>query len=168
MTPKPKTGNPNHKGYCKYTEDFHDIDFRKEPHRYKPGIGEQGVFMTRPYSTEIRDHWRFRTPAIARESARVIYSMFEEYLAINDYVGADTARKFLMMGWTRSRRYANHPSGTKWSEGKVIPQAEDSQTSDKAECARIFKAVYDKARTNTKYLSMREAHKKVMKEQLDR
>lgn len=118
--------------------------------------------MTHPYSAEIRDHWRFRTPAIARESASVIYSMFEGYLAIADFVGADTARKFLMMGWTRSRRYANHPSGTKWKDGVVIPQAEDSQTSDKAECARIFKAAYDKARIDSRYLAMRVAHKKNM------
>lgn len=156
------TGNPNHRDVVTYTSHFHGIDFRKEPQRYKPCVGEQGVFLTQPYSTEIRDHWRFRTPAIARESASTIHAMFEEYLAINDFVGADTARKFLMMGWTRSRRYANHPSGTKWKDGVVIPQAEDAQTSDKAECARIFKVVYDKARTDQRYLVMRVAHRKNM------
>lgn len=155
-----KTGNPNHREVVTYTMNFHGIDFRKEPLRYKPCIGEQGVFLTQPYSTEIRDHWRFRTLAIARESASTISAMFEEYLSINDFVGADTARKFLMMGWTRSRRYANHPSGTKWRAGAVIPQAEDSQTSEKAECARVFKAAYDKARTEPRYLAMRAAHKK--------
>ena len=52
--------------------------------------------------------WRFKTPEIARESSSKIYSLFLEYLDREDFVGADMARKFLQMGYTRSRRYANH------------------------------------------------------------
>lgn len=79
--------------------------------------------------------------------------------AQGDFVGADMARKFLMMGWTRARRYANHPSGKKYAkDGSVLPQAEDLATSEKAEAAKIFKEVYDRARTNSRYLELKKQH----------
>ena len=34
-------------------------------------------------------------------------------VADNNFIGADMARKFLQMGYGRSRRYANHKSGKK-------------------------------------------------------
>jgi len=37
-------------------------------------------------------------------SAKAIYTMFLEYLEDDDFVGADMARKFLQMGYTRARR----------------------------------------------------------------
>ncbi|MEK0179898.1 DUF4385 family protein [Microcoleus anatoxicus] len=61
-----------------------------------------------PYKGEILPFWRFKTPEIAAESSSKIYSLFLEYLDRQDFVGADMARKFLQMGYTRSRRYANH------------------------------------------------------------
>ena len=46
------------------------------------------------------------------------------------------AKKYLHMGFTRSRRYANHKSGKKWSkesgEWKILPQEEDWETNEKA------------------------------------
>jgi hypothetical protein len=40
-------------------------------------------------------------------------------------LGMDMSRKFLQMGFTRSRRYANHRSGRKYSskdkEGTLLP-----------------------------------------------
>ena len=75
------------------------------------GRGEQGVLLVEPYKSEILPHWRFRTPAIARESAEKIMALFEEYRQQDDFVGMDMARKFIQMGFTRARRYANHPGG---------------------------------------------------------
>lgn len=68
----------------------------------------------------------------------------------------DMARKFLQMGWTRSRRYANHKSGRKYDEscGKIAPFENDA---DKAESARIFKVHYDEVRTDAEYLEMKQA-----------
>jgi len=138
-----------------YRLDFGKIDFRKRPSLYRIGRGEQGVLLVEPYKSEICQHWRFRTPNIARISAQKIYEMFENYLSSGDFVGADMARKFLMMGWTRARRYANHRSGRKYDNDRtVLPQAEDSMTCDKAESAKIFKTYYDKARTDTEYRRM--------------
>ena len=138
-----------------YTLDFDNIDYRKNPELYIIGRGEQGVLLVEPYKSEICKHWRFRTPEVAFNSATKIYSMFDEYLRVGDFVGADMARKFLMMGWTRARRYANHRDGKKYdNKGRINPQAEDHFTCDKAESARIFKRVYDAARTNKTYRNM--------------
>ena len=67
------------------------------------------------------------------------------------------ARKFLEMGFTRSRRYANHPSGKKYAkDGSVRPQSSDALYSEKARSARVFKEVRDKAAKDEKYVIMRK------------
>ena len=99
-----------------YSLDFKNIDFRRHPELYRVGKGEQGVLMVEPYKSEILPHWRFKTPAIARKSANKIYKLFLEYKANEDFVGMDMTRKFLQMGYTRSRRYANHKSGRKYEK----------------------------------------------------
>ena len=85
--------------------------------------------------------------------------MFEDYGAANDFVGMDMARKFLQMGFTRSRRYANHASGHKYAtDGSVRPQDASSETSVKAESARIFYDYYTQARTNARYVELKKQH----------
>jgi hypothetical protein len=156
-----------------YTLDFKTIDFRSSPELYRVGKGEQGVLLVEPYKSEILPYWRFKTPEIARESSEKIYEMFLEYLQQDDLVGADMARKFLQMGYTRSRRYANHKSGRKYKQN---PQKESSKEAQikaredilpnevdpvKAESAAIFKEKWMQAKTNEKYLELLEKHKKM-------
>jgi hypothetical protein len=142
-----------------YANNYRGIDFRAEPHKYKIGKGEQGVLIAEPYKSEILPHWHFATPDVARESAATIYDMFQAYLNQGDFVGADMARKFLQMGFTRSRRYANHRSGHKYgADGDVLPQDATSEQSDKAESARIFYELYDKARRDPDYLHLKAVH----------
>jgi len=111
-----------------YSLDFQNIDFRQHPELYRIGKGEQGVLLVEPYKSEILPHWRFKTPDIARESSEKIYEMFLAYLEQDDFVGADMARKFLQMGYTRSHRYANHKSGRKY---KTNPQKAGSAEAQK-------------------------------------
>ena len=141
-----------------YSLDFKKIDFREHPELYRIGKGEQGVLLVEPYKSEILPHWRFKTPAIAQKSANKIYRMFLEYKATEDFVGMDMARKFLQMGYTRSRRYANHKSGRKYSDGtrEVLQREEDAV---KAESARIFYEKWKKAREDKKYLELKKLHK---------
>ncbi len=96
-----------------YSIDFKTINFRDRPDLYRVGKGEQGVLLVEPYKSEILPYWRFKNPEIAKQSSEKIYEMFLEYLEKDDFVGADMARKFIQMGYTRSRRYANH---TKWEK----------------------------------------------------
>jgi hypothetical protein len=133
--------------------DFETIDFRQHPELYRVGRGEQGVLLVQPYKSEILPHWRFRTPQIALESAEAIWNLFVAYRDSNDFVGMDMARKFLQMGFTRSRRYANHRAGRKYDleTGQPLLQDAGSETSEKAESARIFKAYLDRANADLGY-----------------
>ena len=141
-----------------YELDFKTIDFRKHPELYRVGKGEQGVLLVEPYKSEILPHWRFKTPEIAKESSEHIYQMFLDYQAADDFVGMDMARKFLQMGYTRSRRYANHKSGRKYDENGEVKEREIDPV--KAESAAIFMEKRKKARENEEYLRLKKAHQK--------
>src|ERR1051325_9309591 len=144
-----------------YSDAWRDIDFRAEPLRYKVGKGEQGVLLAEPYKSEILPNWRFRTPEIARESAEIIYLQFIDYQRAGAFVGMDMARKFLQMGVTRARRYANHASGRKYAEdGSVLPLCSDRWTSPKAQCAEIFGEYYRLAEYDPDYRDWKQEWKK--------
>ena len=69
----------------------------------------------------------------------------------------DMCRKFLEMGFTRARRYANHNSGKKYdSEGNIRPQEPDHATSKYAKSSTIFKKVRDIVAKNEIYVKMRK------------
>lgn len=145
------------------------IDCRRHPEAYRIGRGEQGVLTVEPYKSDLLPHWRFRTPELAEQSSRKLLEMFRAYLQASDFVGADMARKFLQMGWTRARRYANHKSGRKYdghvpadqkgrsgAHGRsVLPRDEDPR---KAEAAAIFYRRYAEARSDPLYLQLKKAH----------
>jgi len=139
-------------------EDTSGVDYRAHPERYRVGLGEQGVFEVEPYKGELLPLWRFRTPAIARESARSIFERFETYRAQGDFVGMDMARKFLQMGYTRSRRYANHQGGRKYhpTTGEPLELPGDPT---KAESASIFGEYWFRARTDPEYLRLKAIHR---------
>lgn len=148
-------------GETSYADRYRNIDFRKSPEKYVIGKGEQGVLIAEPYKSEILPHWRFATPEIAERSAKKIYKLFEDYRRQHDFVGMDMARKFLQMGFTRSRRYANHASGRKYAaDGSVKPQDEGSEASPKAAAARIFYDYYAKAKDDEKYQALKAEHQK--------
>ncbi|OIU67008.1 DUF4385 domain-containing protein [Rossellomorea aquimaris] len=141
-----------------YSLDFDSTDFREHPELYRVGRGEQGVLLVEPYKSEILPHWRFKTPDIAKESSEKIYEMFLDYKRQDDFVGMDMARKFLQMGYTRSRRYANYKGGRKYDEkGDVKERQIDSE---KAESAAIFEEKWKLAREDEDYLSRKKEHQK--------
>ena len=82
--------------------------------------------------------------------------MFCEYKQRKDFIGMDMARKFLEMGFTRARRYANHSSGRKYAkDGSILPVESDCLESEKSRSARVFKEVRDKAAYDPIYKEMR-------------
>lgn len=141
-----------------YSLDFSAIDFRQHPERYRIGRGEQGVLLVEPYKSELLPLWRFQTPDRARQSADQLYARFLAYKAAGDFVGMDMARKFLQMGYTRSRRYANHRSGRKYATGTnaVLPRQPDPV---KAESASIFQETWRRVREDSTYLAMKQRHR---------
>ncbi len=119
-----------------------DIDYRAHPELYRVGKGEQGVLIVEPYKSELVPLWRFKTPEIAETSSKAIFAKFEAYVDSDDFVGADMARKFLQMGYTRARRYANYKGGKKYdAENGHAELARGTGDLVKAESAKIF---YDK------------------------
>lgn len=172
--------NPYRSRTFDYSLDYRATDFRKEPHRYRIGRGEQGVLMVEPYKFELLPLWRFKTPAIAAESSAALYRKFLAYKRAKDFVGMDMTRKFLQMGYTRARRYANHASGKKYDRNPqlertplaekrarkaVRPQASDWATSEKAEAARIFYGIYLKAREDPTYKRLKAQHQELERKQ---
>lgn len=151
-----------------YDLDYRTLNLREQPELYRVGVGEMGVLLVQPYKAEILPYWRFKTPEIARESSEKIYQLFLEYKEKGDFIGMDMARKFLQMGYTRSRRYSNHRTGKKY-DGPVpddkkgqsgahgreqLPRDEDPV---KAESARIFYGKYLEAREDPDYKKLKKA-----------
>ena len=145
-----------------YDLDYKSLDFTDAETRklYRIGRGEQGVLLVRPYTNDICEHWRFVDEDTARKSSAKIYSMWESYRKKDDFIGMDMARKFLEMGFTRARRYANHSDGRKYdqkgSRRVVRPQESDWKTNEKAKAAAIFKEVMDKVAYDPIYQQMRK------------
>ena len=150
-----------------YSLDFKKIDFRQRPELYRVGRGEQGVLLVEPYKSEILPFWRFADEDKARQSSEKIFQLFLDYLNNGDFVGADMARKFLQMGYTRARRYANHKGGKKY-DGAVPDdkkglsgahgRAELPRTPEdpiKAAAAGIFKAKWDEAKVHPQYMALK-------------
>ena len=87
--------------------------------------------------------------------------MFCNYRRQKDFIGMDMARKFLEMGFTRARRYANHNSGRKYDVSKtILPQENDALTSEKAQAAQVFKKVRDLVAYDPEYQMMRKQWRK--------
>ena len=163
-----------------YALDFKQIDFRKNPELYRIGRGEQGVLLVEPYKSEILPYWKFKTEAIADNSSKKIFLLFEGYLKKKDFIGADMARKFLQMGFTRARRYANHKSGRKYEKGgpkddtleypfsagssnkenPIMLQESDALTNEKARAAKIFKHYWFSAKDHADYIKQKAEFKK--------
>ncbi|HYH15012.1 MAG TPA: DUF4385 domain-containing protein [Flavisolibacter sp.] len=153
-----------------YDLDFKIISFRDHPELYRIGKGEQGVLLVEPYKSEILPFWRFKTPAIAQTSADQIYNLFLNYKTQKDFVGMDMARKFLQMGYTRSRRYANHKSGKKYKG--AVPYDKKGQSGAhgrsilpvdldpvKAASAAIFYEKWQQVKKDKEYLQLMQVHK---------
>lgn len=153
-----------------YSSDFRNTNFRKHPELYRIGKGEQGVLLVEPYKSEILPHWKFKTPEIAKTSSEAILSMFNQYKEQQDFVGMDMARKFLQMGYTRSRRYANHKSGKKYdgpvpadkkgqsgAHGRAVLPLNSDEV--KARSAAIFYEAWQQAKEDKVYQTMMKEHK---------
>ncbi len=142
-----------------YKLDYKQLDFTDKKVRklYRIGRGEQGVLLVKPYTNDICKYWRFKTLKEAEVSSQKIFDMYLDYRIQKDFIGMDMCRKFLEMGFTRARRYANHKDGNKYdSNGKVKPQEKDWATSEKAKSARRFKEFRDLVTKDEFYISLRK------------
>jgi len=138
-----------------------DTDYKLHPEQYRVGKGEQGVLICEPYKSELLPLWRFKTGTIARKSSNQLFERFLKYLDDSDLPGADMARKFLQMGFTRARRYANYKGGKKYDRAnafKELPRG--TGDPEKAKAAELFYAAWKNAEAEARYKKLKTAWKK--------
>ncbi|KAH0157590.1 hypothetical protein KCU67_g7844, partial [Aureobasidium melanogenum] len=133
---------------------------------YRIGRGEMGVLTFEPYKSYLLPLWRFRTPEIARQSSALLRKEFEHFGEERDFVGMDMTRKFIQMGFTRAKRYANHKGGRKYDKDhEVLPNSEaHADKADKEESSRIFKDVLEEIKQDETYLRLKDQFQKELKE----
>jgi hypothetical protein len=136
----------------------YDTDFRKNPEEYEVGRGCEGVFKIQPYKDELLPLWSYADEDAAEESADALLEAFYDYLDEDDFVGADMARKYLRMGYTRAMRYAKYPGGKKYKDGEER-EPEEWADSEKRRAAVVFEEAWKEARQNEEYRRMREEHR---------
>ncbi|GAA5919867.1 hypothetical protein JCM1841_002082 [Sporobolomyces salmonicolor] len=125
---------------------------------YTIGRGEQGVLTFEPYKSYLLPLWRFRTPAIARESSEALWREFEAFGAEGDWVGQDMCRKFVQMGMTRAKRYANHSGGRKYDarSGELLPRSSTHKgAQEKLEASEVFREVWERCKADETYKERR-------------
>lgn len=132
---------------------------------YAIARGEQGVLTYEPYKSLILPFWAFRTVRIAQASASALLTIFNSYVARNDFVGADMTRKFIQMGMTRARRYANHKGGRKYDAktgevlekwvGEGIGGEEGRKRREKEEASELFKGYWRRCIEDEGYVALK-------------
>ena len=85
--------------------------------------------------------------------------MFLAYLKAEDFPGADMARKFLQMGFTRARRYTNYKGGRKYDPVDKHQLEKGTGDPAKAESAQIFFDAWKKAEGKPAYARMKAESK---------
>lgn len=157
---------------------------------YRIARGEQGVLTFEPYKSMLLPHWRFKNVPIAETSSTTLWACFEHYVKAGDLVGADMARKFIQMGMTRAKRYANHKGGKKYDRSAreiekdggsrvELPKSEGHAGMDeKLQASNVFREVWKRCTADERYLSLKvefqaeqkewdKEQKKVKKEESD-
>ena len=138
-----------------------DVDYSEHPELYRVGRGEQGVLICEPYKSTLVALWRFKTKELAAESASALMTKFRGYLDAGDFVGADMARKFLQMGFTRARRYANYRGGMKYNKERDYELNEKGTgDAEKVESANIFFKAWKEAEALEPYPNMKKDWRK--------
>ncbi|EXJ84833.1 hypothetical protein A1O3_05506 [Capronia epimyces CBS 606.96] len=135
---------------------------------YEIARGEMGVLSFEPYKSLILPFWAFRNVPIAQKSAEALWSIFESYVERGDFVGADMTRKFIQMGMTRARRYANHKGGRKYGkDGKQLDKWTDDDVDgkrrEKEDASEIFKGYWRKCTSSERYLQLKQEWSKSKK-----
>jgi hypothetical protein len=128
---------------------------------YHIGRGETGVFQYEPYKSALLPHWCFKTVAIAKTSSSTLYQKFLGYYDEQDFVGMDMARKFIQMGMTRAKRYANYQGGRKFVDGKangrkIEKSAGHKDKEEKEKASLVFRETWEKCKAHEGYQKLKD------------
>lgn len=152
------------------------LDSRDLRMSYRIARGEQGVLTFEPYKGILLPYWRFKTVPIAENSSRNLKLAFDHYVKAGDLVGADMARKFIQMGMTRAKRYANHKGGKKYDRSEREVEKEGGERvelaksqghegqDEKLAASEVFKAVWRTCMSDERYLKVKKEFLEEQKE----
>lgn len=136
----------------------YDVDFREHPEEYEVGQGSEGAFKIQPYKRELLPLWSVGDLEAAEEAAPALYERFESYLDDGDFPGADMARKYLRLGYTRAMRYAKYPEGEKYVDDEErTPERWYDQ--EKRKIALVYREYWNRAREHERYRDLKERHR---------
>ena len=131
---------------------------------YAIARGEMGVLTFEPYKSLILPYWAFRTVPIANSSASTLFSIFNSYVERGDFVGADMTRKYVQMGMTRARRYANWKGGRKYGKdgeknerwsGDGTEGEEGRKRREKEQASEVFKSYWRRCTDDESYRALK-------------
>lgn len=78
-------------------------------------------------------------------------------------MGMDMSRKFIQMGMTRAKRYANHEGGRKYKKvegggrGELIEKSRGHEgKEEKEEVSRVFKVGWERCKEHEGYVALKE------------
>ncbi|KAH6676588.1 hypothetical protein B0J14DRAFT_585850 [Halenospora varia] len=99
----------------------------------------------------------------------MLWQKFLEFYEQNDFVGMDMSRKFIQMGMTRSKRYANCKGGRKYADGKEKGDMNAKSKGyagkeEKEEASKIFKVVWERRKDHEGYRILKKEFLKKQKE----
>lgn len=168
--PKPEPQPPPQDPGTLPTPSLSDRNLRMS---YRIARGEQGVLTFEPYKSLLLPYWRFRTAPIAEESSAQLWAAFRHYIDAGDFVGADMGRKFIQMGMTRAKRYANHKGGRKYErvkgvkgeegrvrgkDGKGVVKAKGEEwegRDEKLKASEVFRGVWKRCTADEEYAELK-------------
>jgi len=130
-----------------------DVSVDAEPQAYVSGSGLFGVHKYQPYADRYNEHWSIDTVEQARADAEWLYDRFEHHVERDQFPGADMARKYLRMGWSRAMRYAKYPGGDKSGH-----DAEYYHDPQKREIATTYKRYWDRVQDHEAFERLEAAH----------
>jgi len=134
---------------------------------YHIARGEQGVLTFEPYKSALLPLWRFRTVPIAEKSSKDLWRAFKQFGDDKDFVGMDMARKFIQMGMTRAKRYANHAGGRKYKPGtrEELSRSQGHEGKQEKEAASlVFRRVWERCKEDEVYGELKKEFLREQKE----
>jgi hypothetical protein len=137
-------------------ETSSSLDYSRHPERYRTGAAAQDVLRAEPYASELLPYLHFRDEKSAHHAAQGMYNMFMHYRDLSDFVGMDMARKFLEMGWMRTRRYAGKVSGILHSGTGRLPASKDFAM---ASASKAFYRLLQRVRNDALYVHLKGRHR---------
>ncbi|KAK2624369.1 hypothetical protein QTJ16_006319 [Diplocarpon rosae] len=109
--------------------------------------------------------------SVAQTSSQTLWGKFLGFYELEDFVGMDMTRKFIQMGMTRSKRYANYKGGRKYVDSKEkgvknLKSTGHDGKEEKEAASQIFREVWERCKEHEGYQRMKKDFLQEQKEWL--